>query len=611
MIKIEELMQKHQDFLMSKYGKSNFTSLRLKRVVTSTRGFLIDGVPFFDILRQVFKSVILPTSPLMELLYCLYYKIENRPNCIVCGGEITFENFSTGYHRFCSTKCSVSNPKVKEKYQKTMIEKYGTDNPLESPILSEKRRNTCLERYGVEHYSQTEEYLQKIHSTNLKNFGVECAAKSPIIKEKTKQTCLSRFGSISNLATKKHKELSKQKCLKKYGVENFSQAEECKKKYRETCIKRYGVKNVSNLPEIKDKIREKQRLQFFKKLLNSDRLKALVSPLFEFNDYNGVKEKYQWKCNKCGNIFEDHLDCGKIPRCKICFPNFRGSSKLETEVTNFCRQYYPTLIVGNRNVLEGKELDIWIRSIKMGIEFDGLYWHSDLSGTSSEYHLQKTTKCNSKGIQLIHIFEDEWIEKQDIVKSILLSKMNKLDTKIAARKCQIKDVPNKEAKSFLFDNHLQGPINGQHFGLYYQNNLVSLLTMGKPRFNKKYDWEILRFCCKNFTIVQGGLSRLLAHFRKNHSGQIITYVDRRYGDGHGYEKVGFQKVRETEPGYYYLTSNYTRRESRMKYQKHKLSKLLENFDPNLTEWENMQLNGFDRIWDCGNLVYAEERTSYK
>jgi len=348
----------------------------------------------------------------------------------------------------------------------------------------------------------------------------------------------------------------------------------------------------------------KKRSKYFNNLLNSDRLKDLVTPLFEFNDYKGIEDKYSWKCNKCNTEFEDNLDNGKIPRCLKCYPILYNKSQGEQEVLSFIRQYY-TESKSNREILEGKEIDIYIEELKLGIEYNGLYWHSEIGGNKdSKYHQEKTLLAKQKGIHLIQIFEDEWIEKQDIIKSILLNKMGKSPNKIFARKCKIKEVSNKEAKQFLFDNHLQSEINGIHLGLYFESELVSLITMGKSRFNKNYDFEILRFCNKLNYSITGGLSKLLKYFKKlNPNSSIITYADARYGEGAGYLSSGFKYKELTNSSYFY-TKDYVNKESRMKYQKHKLDKLLEVFDPNLTEWQNMQLNGFDRIWDCGNYKYA-------
>ena len=122
---------------------------------------------------------------------------------------------------------------------------------------------------------------------------------------------------------------------------------------------------------------------------------------------------------------------------------------------------------------------------------------------------------------------------------------------------------------------------------------------GKPRYNKKYDIEILRFCNKLNTIVVGGLSKLTKVLKER--GTIITYCDLRYSDGSSYTKSGYVQISQSKPGYYYLKNNT--RYSRINFQKYKLNNLLEHFDPHITEWENMQLNGYDRIWDCGNLVF--------
>jgi hypothetical protein len=167
-------------------------------------------------------------------------------------------------------------------------------------------------------------------------------------------------------------------------------------------------------------------------------------------------------------------------------------------------------------------------------------------------------------------------------------------------------VNSKDAKEFLFDNHIQGEINAMvHIGLYYDNELVSILSMGKSRFDKEYEWEVLRFCTKVNNIVIGGFSKLYKYFLSVYKPEnVISYVDRRYGSGNFYTKFGFKYIGTSPPSYFYTKTN--RRENRMKYQKHMLSEKLETYDPILTEWENMQLNGYDRIWDCGNHVYIWE-----
>jgi hypothetical protein len=121
--------------------------------------------------------------------------------------------------------------------------------------------------------------------------------------------------------------------------------------------------------------------------------------------------------------------------------------------------------------------------------------------------------------------------------------------------------------------------------------------------NKNYDYEIARFCNKLNTSVIGGFSKLFNYFVKNYEfSNIITYADKRISNGGLYQNNGFTLLRESEPNYFY-TKDYKLLESRNKYQKHKLKELLPNYNSELTEWENMQLHGYDRIWDCGNYVF--------
>jgi len=510
-----------------------------------------------------------------------YLKFIGKVKKCYCNKELIFLGILKGFSEYCSVQCSNKSPKKLEKYKKTCLGKYGVENTFQNKTIKDKIKKTLLDKYSVENISQVEE-----------------------IKQKKKDTCLKNYNAEYYLQSVKGKEKFKRTILKRYSVNNPMKSEVVKEKYKQTCLKRYSVENPNQNKIIKEKSKQTIHKKFFNNLLNSDRLKDLVTPLFKFEDYTGTNEykNYSWKCNKCETEFEDNIDNGKIPRCFKCYPKLNGTSKGELEVLSFIRQYYPDA-KQDRTILDGKEIDIYIEELKLGIEYHGLYWHSELgSNTEPKYHQNKTLLAKQKGIHLIQIFEDEWFEKQDIVKSILLNKMGKSPNKIFARKCKIKSVENKIAKQFLFNNHLQSEINGIHLGLFYNNDLVSMITMGKSRFNKSIDYEILRFCNKLNTSVTGGLSKLLSYFKKlNPGSSIITYADARFGTGSGYLNSGFKYKELTNPSYHYI-KNFNR-ESRMKYQKHKLKDLLESFDSTLTEWQNMQLNGFDRIWDCGNYIY--------
>ena len=247
------------------------------------------------------------------------------------------------------------------------------------------------------------------------------------------------------------------------------------------------------------------------------------------------------------------------------------------------------------------ELDIYIPDYNLAIEFNGLYWHNELH-KDKNYHNNKTNLCNEKGIHLIHVFEDEWKYKQNIVKSIIFNKLGKTPNKIYARKCKVKQPNKTEVKQFLEENHIQGYVGSSvEIGLYYNNDLVSIMTFGKPRFNKKYNWELLRLCTKLNISVIGGASKLFKNFTRNYTGSIISYCDLRYSTGNIYNKLGFNFSHRSDPNYFY-TKNVLR-ESRQKYMKHKLKKIFDDYSDEKTEVQMMNEHGYYRIFDCGNKVW--------
>lgn len=306
-----------------------------------------------------------------------------------------------------------------------------------------------------------------------------------------------------------------------------------------------------------------------------------------------IQKKYQVGQDRLDTLFNEH---------EIDLINSRNKSSGENDVANWLTSVGEAVILHERNLLNPQELDIYLLEKKLAIEYNGIYWHSTRL-LEKKYHLEKTIKCEKAGVQLLHIYDIEWETKQDIWKSIILSKLGKA-TKIFARKCTIKLVQSKDANEFCSKNHLSGVSHSKaNIGLYYDNELVSLMTFAKPRFNKKHEWEILRFCNKLNTQVVGGASKLFSHFVKEYNpNSIITYANRRYSDGNLYEKLGFAKIGESTPNYFYTLGKNLM--SRMAFQKHKLSEKLTEYDATKTEEENMRINGYYRIYDCGNLIYS-------
>lgn len=285
---------------------------------------------------------------------------------------------------------------------------------------------------------------------------------------------------------------------------------------------------------------------------------------------------------------------------------YKGKSTNETELYEYIKSIYSNEIRANDiTVLSGLELDIYLPDIKVAIELNGDRFHSDMYKTRL-YHINKTKECESQGIRLIHIWLCDWNSKRDILKSQLKNIVGQSDVKIGARLCSISTVSYEESKQFLTKNHLQGnSISKYRYGLYYNGELVQVMTFGKlrkatGRTHIDGSYELIRMSAKTGVVVVGGASRLFNHFIKTHSPQyILSFANRDWSVGNVYDRMGMVMSGYTPPGYFY--SNGSRREHRYNYQKHKLVEM--GFDDTKTEYQIMSERGYYRIWNTGNLIY--------
>jgi len=316
-------------------------------------------------------------------------------------------------------------------------------------------------------------------------------------------------------------------------------------------------------------------------------------------NYVNYKTKVEIICKKHGSFLM--TPCNHIQNQAGCPKCAHQQSKSEKEIYEYIKSLNVFCEEGDRGILKGKEIDVFAPIFRVGIEFDGLRWHSELY-RDKNYHLNKTVECEDKGIRLIHIFEDEWLNKRDIWESMLRNVFHKITNKIYARKCTVKFVSERDKKIFLNGNHIQGNANSSvNLGLYYNDELVSLMTFGKPRINmggkdKDGYWELVRFCNKLNTSVVGGASKLFKHFIKDYNPiNIVSYSDKRWATGGLYDKLGFIHDHDSKPNYYYVINN--ERKNRFGFRKDKLIK--EGFDKNKSEHEIMLERKIYRIYDCG------------
>lgn len=504
----------------------------------------------------------------------------------------------------CSRLCASNNPDYFESCKKTKIDRYGDPNfnnikqalktrvdrygeNYAAPI--EKGKKTCLERYGVENVFQSPDIIERCRETRREKYDDE-NYNNP---EKGRETRLRKYGDENY----NNREKFKSTCLERYGVENVFQSDDIKKQIREANYKDYGaeypaqkhIENVDNMNE-----------EFIKKNFIVDNRFLLD----DFCDYFNVRKCiYYSKYKELYNISEP------VKTCK---------HRTQDEIFDWLVSLNVNVEMNDKTTIKPLEIDILIPEHKLAIEYDGLIYHSfgknewsplnnyHIESESKHKHLQKTELCEKEGYQLLHIFENEWLDdtKQNIWKSMIKSRLS-LNDKIFARKCVIKEVDFKTTRSFLNKNHLQDSISSSiQIGLYFNDELVSLMTFSESRYDKRYQYEILRFCNKCHVNVIGGFSKLLKYFKKVYNCEsIISYANRRWSRGDVYHKNNFNLMRITKPNYFYFQLNNLNLYSRQMFQKHKLSIKLDQFDECLTETENMYNNKYRKIYDCGSLCF--------
>jgi hypothetical protein len=292
---------------------------------------------------------------------------------------------------------------------------------------------------------------------------------------------------------------------------------------------------------------------------------------------------------------------------------YRGKSLAEITFADYIKSIYKgKIILNDTKLLSGHEIDVYLPELKLAFEFNGERFHSDIFKRKN-YHMKKTNECQTLGIRLVHIWTLDWTLKQEIIKSQILNFIGKTTNRIYARKCVVREVNNKTACTFLDNNHLQGKAISKHrYGLYYNDELVELITFGKLRDAVSHrqspdHYELVRLCSKLDTTVVGGASKLFTHFIRTFSPeQILTFAHRDWSNGNVYGKLGMTLKATTTPGYFY--SNCQRKEHRYNVQKHKLVKM--GYDTTKSEFEIMTERGYYRIWDSGNLKYEWNATSH-
>lgn len=374
-----------------------------------------------------------------------------------------------------------------------------------------------------------------INGTHLTRGMIQsCGCKT---KELRKTTCLEKYGGNAPMCSETTKEKSKSTNLERYGHACSFQNEEVKAKFRKNFVDKYGVDNPTKNPEILAKAR------------------AAYSEVMQTSQYRSKEEKVIQDWVESLGLCTSHFSAGKY------------------------------------------ELDVFIPSLNIGIEYNGLHWHTE-DRRGRKYHLDKTEFYAEKGIRVIHVWEHEWLTRQEQVKNFLKSALGKNELKIGARKCDFREINKREAWAFIDDRHIQ-PHNQRTtlaIGAYFEGKLVAVATFS-THHRDNHTPVLDRFVCEHGVTVSGALAKITklasAHFKQ----KIVTWAHRTLSEGRGYVAAGWKQTEVLQPDYFYVSatgkaiSKQARKKSTMKTP------------AGMTEAEHAKQDGLSRIYDCGKIRF--------
>lgn len=553
---------------------------------------------FYEAIMNKYSDSKYDNLSFAEKMYWYFNNINEHPVCIKCGKLTHFINKTKGYHRFCSSKCAHSSKEIIDKMKATNLERYGCECSQGNKQIRQKAIQNNLKKYGVRYPAQNKEVYQKVKDTNLKRYGTTCTLLNKDIQEKTKQTFLNKYGVDHYSKSDRYKEQIKETCLNKYGIDHYSKSDEYIIKTTETYKKKYGVEwGLQNID-----VREKGKRTFLDKY-GVDH----YSKTDEFKDKikNSMVERYGVEHASQHPEFKEKTKQTCLDKYGVEWPcqteqarHFTNDSKPNQEFAQLLNDNdipFQREFAIHQNSYDFKVDDILI-------EIDPYATHNATWGLfnnpkSKEYHLEKSQLATISGYKCIHVWD--WDDKNKVVQLLIPKE------RIYARRCIIKEVSKQETDKFLNTYHLQDTCKGQtvRLGLYYDDELAEIMTFGKPRYNKSYEYELLRLCSSSKYEVIGGSERLFSHFLKKTSAQsVISYCDNSKFIGEVYSKLGFVKKSTGKPtkhwynGRLHITNNLLRQRG--------FDQLFKtNFGKDTSNEELMLQHKFVEIYDCGQSVY--------
>lgn len=584
-----------------------------------------------------------------ETVRQVYCKDTHYGPCPVCGKIVQIKDYNIG-PQACSEECRIA------RINATCLDKYGNKDAVNSEHARQLAKEHCLERYGVDHYSKTDEYKTRLKQTMLERYGVESPLQSPEIIEKAKQTNLKKYGEEWSSQSAEIKQQVNQTVMQKYGGYGMD-SPILSKRIKATNLKKYGVEFTFQCKEIQDKIHKDSFEKYgtiwpalspeaiSKRIQTNIERYGCANPLGSESVRDKIKQTCIQKYGGPNPMYDPEMAMLTSQRLQEAMFNKYGVNysvqvpeiRDKIVATNMERYgvpwyWYRLEYRSSRISQHNQKFGEWLSKIGVKYDFEFLIgersydlilpddnilveidptvthnsinspWNAD-KGLDPAYHLNKSELAEQAGYRCIHVFD--WDNSLAIV-SLLRPK-----DRVYARKCQLNQIDQRTADIFTQKYHLQGKCKGQIlvYGLYYKGELIQMMSFGKPRYNKNYDFELLRLCTKYQAEVVGGASRLFAQFKRdNPTASVLSYCDRSKFSGSVYTKLGMNLKNVSPPakvwskGSQYITDNYLRQRG--------YDQLFgTNYGKGTSNEQLMLDNGWLPVYDCGQKVFEYVPTS--
>lgn len=531
-----------------------------------------------------------------------YQKKHIYATCRFCGEPhrikgCNLKKSGSACHKDCRLKeqsisgSPFSNKDIKEKAQKNRTKNVSQEEINKRISIGRKKaqskiEKTNLKKYGVKNQFQSEEIKEKIRHNHIKNYGVAHPMKSQEVRDRFKNTMQD-----------------------KYGVDNPLQNEEIKEKVKETNLKKYGSKNPMQNNEIK-----KKALHSFNETVLSDKKRYKLINTLRDNSFWEEMSKKELSLEELCNKFNIHYSSATS---RLLYQEFNDKyystyhfpkQQEQMYIANEIKKMGLHVDINNRSIISPLELDIYVPSCKLAIEYNGSYWHSEAilkNSSARNKHFDKTESCSKENIFLIHIFEHNWINNKDKYLNYIKSKVGLNQHYVGARKCSLN---NSMQKEFIEKNHIQGYGNRtiKYFNLEHEGMTLASMTFSKHHRKTKENIIVLnRLCFKDNTTVQGGASKLFKAAKnwaiEEGYNKIISWSDNSWTSGDIYNTLGFKLEENFGPDYFYYDTN-----SRCYKSKQSQKKSATGCPKDKTERDWCIQRGLYRIWDCGKKRWSYE-----